>query len=157
VVIEAGELTHLLRKDPAWIAAGFGELQEQGICERHDNQVEICDRFWPYQKQFAVATSSSQAEFLRQVRAAFLAPACVRSAFTAADEKLALQLGRNGVNVEQLRRFARKNISHGPGEGTRGQVYATLRFSGAAVANTALALGESLKNAGIAGPVTKLG
>src|SRR2546426_8234846 len=33
-----------------------------------------------------------------------LKPACVRSAFTAADEKLALNLGRRGVTLEQLRR-----------------------------------------------------
>jgi hypothetical protein len=89
-----------LRQDPASMRGGFSESQSQGICERHGNQVEICDRFWPYQKQLAVATSSPQAEFLRQVRAAFLAPACVRSTFTAPGEKLALKLGRNGVNLE---------------------------------------------------------
>lgn len=38
------------------------------------------------------------------MRDAFLKPACVRSAFTAADEKLALNLCRRGVDLERLRR-----------------------------------------------------
>jgi len=105
VKIELVELTRILRRGPASIEADFGELQAQGICERYQDQVEICDRFWPYQKQVAVATGPpAPAEFLRQLRAAFLAPACVRSAFTAADEKLARKLSQRGVTLEQLRR-----------------------------------------------------
>jgi hypothetical protein len=103
VTIELAELTRLLRKAATSIEADLGELQGHGICERQRNRVEICDRFWPYQKQVAEATGSVQAEFLRQVRAAFLAPACVRSAFTAADEKLALKLGQRGVTLEHVR------------------------------------------------------
>ena len=45
-----------------------------------------------------------EAEFVRQVRAAFLKPACVHSVFTAADEKLALNLYRREVSLEQVRR-----------------------------------------------------
>ena len=103
VGIEMAEWMRVLRKDPASIEAAFGELQGHDICQRHNHHVEICDRFWPYQKQIAVATAHVQAEFLRQARAAFLAPACVRSAFTSADEKLALKLGHRGVTLEQLR------------------------------------------------------
>ena len=103
VGIRPAEWMRILRKDAAAIEAGFGELQGHRICERHNGQVEISDRFWPYQKQVPVA-SHPQAEFLRQVRTAFLAPACVRSAFSVADEKLALKLGQRGVTLEQLRR-----------------------------------------------------
>src|SRR5215472_13844246 len=60
--------------------------------------------FWPYQKQVPLAGGPPEVEFLRQARTAFLAPACVRSTFTAADEKLARNLGRSGVTLEQLRR-----------------------------------------------------
>jgi hypothetical protein len=102
--IQPAEWARLLRKDPAAIEADWGELQSQGICERHQDQAEISDRFWPYQKPVAVATDPPEAEFLRLARAAFLSPACVRSAFTAADEKLARKLGQSGVTVEQLRR-----------------------------------------------------
>ena len=45
VWIELGELTRILRQDPASMRGGFSESQSQGICERHGNQVEICDRF----------------------------------------------------------------------------------------------------------------
>jgi hypothetical protein len=40
----------ILRKDRASIGAGLRELQDR-VCERQKDQVEICDRFWPYQKQ----------------------------------------------------------------------------------------------------------
>ena len=66
--------------------------------------MEICDRFWPYQRQVSLTAGLPEVEFLRQARVAFLAPACVRSTFTAADEKLARNLGRSGVTLEQLRR-----------------------------------------------------
>src|SRR6516225_12209529 len=50
------------------------------------------------------AAAAPEAEFVRQVRAAFLKPACVRSVFTAADEKLALNLYRREASLEQVRR-----------------------------------------------------
>lgn len=104
VRIESAALTRILRKDAASIEAGLDELQHRGVCERQADQVEICDRFWPYQKKVPLAVGPPEVEFLRQARTAFLAPACVRSTFTAADEKLARNLGRSGVTLEQLRR-----------------------------------------------------
>jgi hypothetical protein len=104
VAIESAELRRLLRKDATSIEAGFDELRRQGVCERQEDQVEICDRFWPYQKQATLAAGLPEMEFLRQVRAAFLKPACVRSTFTAADEKLARNLCRSGMTLEHLRR-----------------------------------------------------
>jgi len=92
VAIESAEWARVLRKDAASIEAGLDELQHQGVCERQQDQVEICDRFWPYEKQVTVAAGPLETEFLRQARAVFLKPACVRSTFTAADEKLARKL-----------------------------------------------------------------
>ena len=103
-VLNVTEWAHVLRKDVESIDADLSELQRSGVCERRGDQVEICDRFWPYQKQTGVTASDPEAEFVRQVRAAFLQPACVRSAFTAADEKLTLDLCRRGVGVEEIRR-----------------------------------------------------
>jgi hypothetical protein len=102
-VIEPALLTQTLRKDPASIESSLGELHLNKVCERRGTRIEICDRFWPYQK---VGTSAvdPEADFVRQLRKAFLKPACVRSAFTAADEKLALNLCRRGVGLEQVRR-----------------------------------------------------
>lgn len=39
--IELLGLTRILLKDEASIGAHFGELHSQGICERHNHQVEI--------------------------------------------------------------------------------------------------------------------
>jgi hypothetical protein len=102
-VIDPGAWTQILRKSPALIEAGLRELHSNKVCERRGNRVEICDRFWPYQK-VGTGAAAPEADFVRQVREVFLKPACVRSAFTAADEKLALNLCQRGVPLEQLRR-----------------------------------------------------
>jgi len=101
--IERIELARVLRKPPALIEADFAELRRCEVCEHRGDHVEICDRFWPYQKQIAGA-GNPQTAFVRQAREAFLKPACVRSMFTAADEKLALNLYQRGVSLEQLHR-----------------------------------------------------
>jgi hypothetical protein len=103
-VIDLAALTRILRKDAESVEASLGELQFHKVCERRGDAVEICDRFWPYQKQAGGVAADSEADFIRQVQAAFLKPACVRSRFTAADEKLALNLCRRGVDLERLRR-----------------------------------------------------
>lgn len=103
-VMEPASWTRILRKDAAWIETSLGELYLNKVCQHRGNRIEICDRFWPYQKQFGAGLRDPEADFVRQVREAFLKPACVRSAFTVADEKLALDLCRRGVGLEQLRR-----------------------------------------------------
>ena len=102
-VIEPALLTQILRKDPASIESSLGELHLNKVCERRGNRIEICDRFWPYQK-VGTGAADPEADFVQHVREAFLKPACVRSAFTAADEKLVLNLSRRGVGLEQVRR-----------------------------------------------------
>ena len=103
VQLNTDEWMQVLGKDPAWGEACLGELYRNKVCERSGGAVEICDRFWPYQKQPSSAATTPEAEFVRQVRTAFLKPACVCSAFTAADEKLALNLYRRGVLLQQIR------------------------------------------------------
>jgi hypothetical protein len=102
VVLNAAEWTQALGKDPAWVEACLGELYRDKVCEDCGDGIEICDRFWPYQKQSRLAAAAPEVEFVRQVRTAFLRPACVRSVFTAADEKLALNLYRREVSLEQV-------------------------------------------------------
>jgi hypothetical protein len=104
VVLNTAEWMAELGKDPAWMEAGLGELHQHKVCERHGSRLEIGDRFWPYQKQCSVAITVPEVEFVRAVRSAFLRPACVRSTFTAADEKLALHLYQRQVPLEQIRR-----------------------------------------------------
>lgn len=104
VVVNPASCVQALGKDPACIEACLGELYREKVCERCGDSVVICDRFWPYLKQPSSAAATREAEFLRQVRMAFLKPACVRSAFTAADEKLALNLYRRELSLEEIRR-----------------------------------------------------
>ena len=104
VVLNAAGWTQALRKDPAWIEASLGELYRHHVCVACGGGVEICDRFWPYEKQTGNPAAAPEAEFVRQVRTAFLKPACVRSVFTAADEKLALKLYQREVSLEQVGR-----------------------------------------------------
>lgn len=101
-VIDLAAMTRTLRKDADWVEASLGELHSHNVCERRGDRIEICDRFWPYQKQAGRVVADSEAAFVQQVREAFLKPACVRSAFTAADEKLARNLCRRGVGLERL-------------------------------------------------------
>jgi len=102
--IDLTELARVLRKTPDLIEADFGELDCCGVCERCGDGIEIRDRFWPYHKQTGFVASNPHADFVRQAREAFLKRACVRSTFTAADEKLALNLCQRGVSLDQLRR-----------------------------------------------------
>ena len=68
-------------------------------------RMEICDRFWPYLKPAAPSQQDpEQALYVTRVRGFFLEPACVRSMFSAADEKLAVEWYRGGVPLDQVQR-----------------------------------------------------
>ena len=64
-----------------------------------DIEVEIADRYWPYEKQ---ASRAGAEEYVAQVRRLLSEPACVRCRFTAADEKIARDLHGRGVTVAQV-------------------------------------------------------
>jgi len=106
-------------------------LTEVAFVHRAANQhelgrIEICERFWPYVKT-AAAESPEDAEqtlYMARVRGLFLEPACVRSVFSAADEKLAVKWYRAGVGLDQIQRAilmgcARKYVAlfNNPGGG----------------------------------------
>jgi len=108
--IKHGDLAQALAKDPETVFGLLQELQDRGVCcvEAHvnsDTVLEICDRFWPYQKQrVAASLDTARAEFVQQVREMFLAPACVQASFSAADEEIAVQFYRRGIPREQVQR-----------------------------------------------------
>jgi len=117
LAIDPASLASVLRREPAAIEDDLGELRRHDVCDRPDGRsLEICDRFWPYHRQSPAAPPDGQADYIRSAREAFLEPACVCSAFTPADQKLAADLHRRGVPLENLRRAiwlgsARKYIS----------------------------------------------
>src|SRR5258707_10630189 len=85
-------------------------LQEGAVCcVRRDQSpqlmLEIRDCFWPYQRQQTPErTLGPETEFVDRVRGLFLAPACVQTSFSAADERLALDMYRRGVSMQQITR-----------------------------------------------------
>ena len=116
------ELARAIRQSPESVATSLAELEDCGVCAMAGNgnanlALEINDRFWPYQKQpNPGCTRGVETEFVSKVRALFLAPACVLASFSAADEKIAIQLHRRGVQLEQMARAillgsARKYVS----------------------------------------------
>jgi hypothetical protein len=102
------ELARAVKTTPSVIVMNVDELVERAVCcVRRDQSpqlmLEIRDRFWPYQRQQTPErTLAPGTEFVERVRVLFLAPACVQASFSAADEKLALDLYRRGVSMEQI-------------------------------------------------------
>jgi hypothetical protein len=116
------EMARAVKQSPESVATSLAELEDCGVCAVAGNgnenlALEISDRFWPYQKQpNPGCTRGAETEFVGKVRALFLAPACVQASFSAADEKIAIQLHRRGVQLEQMARAillgsARKYVS----------------------------------------------
>lgn len=105
-----GELARAVETTPSVIAMNVDELEERAVCSvRRDRSpqltLEIRDCFWPYQRQQTPErTLGPEIEFVDRVRTLFLAPACVQASFSAADEKLALDMYRRGVSMEQIKR-----------------------------------------------------
>lgn len=114
------ELSAALKKPEPWVEPTLRELFERGVCRwREGSVLEVSDRYWPYEKQ---SCQDESREYVGQVRRMLLAPACVRCRFTAADERLARDLDRRGVSLEQVRRAiwlgsARKYVALLNGQG----------------------------------------
>jgi hypothetical protein len=104
------ELARAMTRAPTAVAMNLEELEARAVCRVTRNGgsqlvLEIRDRFWPYQRQQTPGCAPEpEAEFVRKVRGLFLAPACVQASFSAADEKLALDMYRRGVSMEQIKR-----------------------------------------------------
>jgi hypothetical protein len=99
-----------MTRAPTAIAMNLDELEALAVCRVIRNGgsqlvLEIRDRFWPYQRQQTPGCAPEpETEFVRKVRGLFLASACVHASFSAADEKLAIDLYRRGVSMEQVTR-----------------------------------------------------
>ena len=70
-------------------------------------------QYWPYEKQ---PRQEESKDYVGEVQRILLTPACVRCNFSAAHERIAQDLDRRGVSLEQLQRAiwlgcARKYVS----------------------------------------------
>ena len=98
----AAEIAQSLGKNECEILTACDQLVERGVCHGAlDQEVEIADRYWPYQKQ---VSGSGPEEYVAQVRKLLSRPACVRCRFSAADEDLARGLHQRGVSLAQVER-----------------------------------------------------
>ena len=122
MVWEPMELANLLQRDRQSVTDALEELCRREVCRRHpatDNRsaidrlsVEICDRFWPYEKPPVEAFGIDQNRYVQQTRQMLSVPACGRVNFSAADERLAAILDRRGVTLVHLQRgCARKYVA----------------------------------------------
>ena len=99
--ITAAEIAQALGKSEREIQTARDELVEGGVCRGVDLDLEIADRYWPYEKQ---PPQAGPQEYVAQVRKLLSEPACVRCRFTAADEKMARDLYQRGVSLSQVAR-----------------------------------------------------
>jgi hypothetical protein len=80
-------------------------LVDRAANQHELGRIEICDRFWPYEKQAPASMEDpQQALYVAQVRGLFLERACVVSVFSSADQKLAAQWYRDGKALDQVHR-----------------------------------------------------
>ena len=114
------ELARSLSKSPRSITSYLKELQHQGVCQvqaatnQHQRgSIEIADRFWPYHKRLSETPLSSldssngfggQSRYIERIRQLFVSRACVQGTFSAADEKLAVELYQRHVPLERIER-----------------------------------------------------
>jgi hypothetical protein len=90
------------------------ELCRREVCIQHPDadgriapdrlSIEICDRFWPYEKQPVDDFGIDQTRYVQRVRQMLSATVCVRVNFSAADERLAAVLYQRGVTLVHLQR-----------------------------------------------------
>jgi hypothetical protein len=101
--VEPAPVARVLGKTEAEIRANLRDLLQAEIGQpTPDGAIQIADRYWPYER----APTSQQGEklgaYLSQLKRAFLERRCVRSAFTAADEKTATELFHAGVAIADV-------------------------------------------------------
>ncbi len=114
MIWEPTELANLLHRDCQSVTDSLRELCRRGVCIRRPTtagqltkdriSVEICGRFWPYEKPPVEEFGIDQDNYVQQVRQMLLRPACVRSSFSVADERLAALLYRRGVTLIHVQR-----------------------------------------------------
>jgi hypothetical protein len=114
MVWEPMELANLLQRDRQSVTEALEELCRCQVCMRHPDaegrialdrlSVEICDRFWPYEKPPVEEYGIDQNRYVQQVRQMLSGPECVRVNFSSADERLAAIFYRRGISLVHLQR-----------------------------------------------------
>lgn len=105
ICTDTAALAQALRKSEVEIAAALEELYKEDVCHAAVGEViEITDAFWPYHRRHVQNRNQGLAAYIDRVRRLFLERGCVRSTFTAPDQKLATELYRRGIPPEKVER-----------------------------------------------------
>jgi hypothetical protein len=109
ISISYADLANTLERSRRSISSHFNELRRQGICviqpavnQHHCTEVEIADEYWPYTKEITGIQPSKGEEYLARIKSFLSARACIRCAFTAADQKFAAELLARDVALDQI-------------------------------------------------------
>ena len=102
------QLAETLRRSRGCIARQLKELKTAGVCQvrgyhtpRGATWIEVTSDYWPYHR-VTDASPDETARWVAEVRQLFLARACVRAAFSAADERLARTWFSQGISLERI-------------------------------------------------------
>lgn len=111
LTISYSDLARGLARSRRSIVTYLGELRRHGVCQVHsavnqhqDNELEICDEFWPYSKVESGMKYQENETYFFQIKSLLAVRACVRCAFTAPDQKFAASLLARDVSLEQIER-----------------------------------------------------
>jgi hypothetical protein len=101
--IEPGEVARVLGKTEAEIRANLSDLFQAEISQATtDGAIQIADRYWPYERTLDSQQAKTLSTYISQLKRAFLERRCVRSVFTAADEKIAIELFHAGISIADV-------------------------------------------------------
>ena len=104
ISVSISDLALALGKTKPEIEDALNALLQRGVCIVGDGTIGITDRFWPYQRAEQCRVNHDSTAFVAEVKRVFLARRCVRSSFSAADERFALRWQRDGVSIVEAER-----------------------------------------------------
>jgi len=103
IQIETDELARVLGKSEGEVRANLQDLFLTEIGQpTATGAIRIADRFWPYERMPTGDHDEKLQTYISQLKRTFLDRRCVRSTFTAADEKIATELYRDGVSISDI-------------------------------------------------------
>lgn len=98
--VEPGEMARNMGKTETEIRANLRDLFQAEIGRpTADGAIQIADRYWPYERESDGQKPENLATYTNQLKRAFLERRCVRSTFSAADEKIAAGLFHSGLPI----------------------------------------------------------
>jgi hypothetical protein len=135
-----GELARALKKSYGTIRKYLVEMEKAGICSTSFSNnpvtrgsIQISPAYWPYEGEAGKSASDDGMDkYVAEIRKMLSARACIRIAFSTADEVLARKWFRNGTALERIEQTillgcARKYVAWRNNQAIHGPIL-TLRY-----------------------------